>query len=141
MSDKAEDVHSELLMLYTNSINEINNFKQQQWHVTNYAMLVYAGLFSLSRVVATHPSTKLVLVGLILVTCFMACQWIYSLDTSIHARRARLDHIRIRHFTQAFRNARDAGPSVKLEQCWFFILTLALGAGVAALFLFLPPQN
>lgn len=24
MSDKAEDVHSELLMLYTNSINEIN---------------------------------------------------------------------------------------------------------------------
>lgn len=141
MSEKSDDAHSELMMLYTNSINEIHNFKQQQWHVTNYAMLVYAGLFSLSRVVASTIEMKLVLLAIIIVTFVLAGLWVKSLDSSIHARRARLDHIREKHFTSAFKSAREAGPSERIQYCWVFTTIMAIGAAVASVFLFLPSTS
>jgi len=130
--------HDELMMLYSASIQEIHNFKQQQWHVTNYTLLAYAGLFSLSRFAGSVPEAKVFLLAIMLLTAVVAGIWICSLDASIVARRDRMKHVREKHFSTAFIEARNAGPSEKIQFSWMFITIIFIGALLAGLFLFLP---
>ena len=48
---KEKQVNDELRLLYTSCVSEIAGFKQQQWQVTNYGLLLFAAVASIPKVV------------------------------------------------------------------------------------------
>jgi hypothetical protein len=104
--DKQNERHKaeeELRLLYQVSTQDLDFFKQQQWSVTNYVLLLYGTFFGISQIdnlkvsscerfVFCLVATALGIVGIYLVI---------KLEKSIKARRNRLDKVR-RLFTKTF---------------------------------------
>ena len=97
---KAEE---ELRLLYQVTTQDLAFFKQQQWSVTNYVLLLFGAFFGVTqfdtlkvglceRFILCLFATALAVVGILLV---------YKLEKSIIARRDRLENIR-RTFTKSF---------------------------------------
>jgi hypothetical protein len=106
-------VGDELRLLYSTAVAEIAGFKQQQWHVTNYGLLLYAGISSapkllggsiglLEQVILSTAALAVLIAGWILIGMF---------DESIRVRRERLTHIRSNYFSEEFRESWRAGKS------------------------------
>ncbi|MEW6168906.1 MAG: hypothetical protein AB1651_14605 [Pseudomonadota bacterium] len=130
--DLAEPVRSDLHLLYQVTVSDLAFFKSQQWAITNYSVLVYAGLVGLAQVVAQTALSKLVLVGVVVTACLAAIQIVRALDRSIVGRQARLTYIRS-NLSQEFNEAwgsMDKRPEFLLPK---FVLyaTVAIGAGLA----------
>jgi uncharacterized membrane protein len=132
MIDAQNAEHEELRLLYQTAVGEIAFFKQQQWSVTNYALLIFAGLVG----VAWHFDTPLAcwesrLAFLFAVITFMAAWLVLAkLQRSIEIRRSRLQRVRER-FTQAFRDA-IGEKSEENEATVYRLLRLVLVLGVIA---------
>lgn len=125
MNDDRADLH----LLYQVTAQDLAQFKNQQWSLTNYAILGYGGLVALKTFVTGRPCATLVLIAVALLVAISAITLLWRLEKSITGRRARLTHIRSR-LSNEFKDAWDAMD--KEEPIYlvpFWVLTFALGVG------------
>jgi hypothetical protein len=103
-------------LLYSSCVSEIGGFKQQQWNVTNYAMLVFGAVASVSKIV--EPLSQVEFAVLLLSgTAVLVVAWVIvgQLSDAIRVRRERLTHVRKHRLTEEFRNSWRAGKTP--EEC------------------------
>jgi len=129
--------NDELRLLYTSCVSEIASFKQQQWHVTNYGLLLYAAIASMPKLVGA----KLTELELFLLYggafAILAAGWflVGMLFTSIQERRGRQTEVR-KLFTPEFMHAWRVGqpesevpdlPREKPSLLWLFRAVFIVG--------------
>jgi hypothetical protein len=109
MSDENASTHEELRLLYQVSVTDLEFFKRQQWSVTNYALLLYAAIIGVARMLDGDVSRleKLVLCSVATGVAILASYILWVLNNSIDVRKARLASIR-KNFSAAFHNAWSA---------------------------------
>ena len=105
--------YEELRLLYSVTITDIANFKQQQWQVTNYGLLLYAAIASIPSLLQQKLSlAEYVFLWLISLTVTITgCVLVWMFHASLKARWERLTEIRKKHFTEEFRSAWRGGKS------------------------------
>jgi hypothetical protein len=112
-ADYDKRVADEAQLLYSTSVTEIAGFKQQQWHVANYALLLDATIVSFPKFVAPKLSQiEYVVLGIAALAVLIA-GWVMvgMFSGSILLRRKRLTHIRKSHLTDEFRTSWRGGAS------------------------------
>lgn len=134
--------NDELHLLYTSCVSEIASFKQQQWHVTNYGLLLYAVIASMPKVVATKLTELELFLLCIGAFSVLASGWflVGMLSSSIQERRGRQTEVRklfTEEFRQAWRVGRSKGevhdsPEEKPSLLWFFRTVFVVGFGVTS---------
>lgn len=131
--------YEELRLLYSVSVSDIAGFKQQQWHVTNYGLLLYAAIVSIPKIVDNLLLNEF---GVLYVASFgvMVAGWylVGLLHKSIQERRARLVECR-KLFTKEFMIAWRGGkseeeapdlpdrPEEKTSLLWLFRVIFGIG--------------
>lgn len=114
-SDAQKLVGDELRLLYSTAVTEISGFKQQQWRIANYGLLLYAAIASVTRL-PSFEVTKSEQVGLsvfALAVCVTGILLTHMFTQSIIVRRERLTFMRTSRLTEQFREAWRAGKSVE----------------------------
>ena len=113
-------------LLYSVSVNDIHNFKEQQWKVTNYVLLILTAIFSLSNLIENVSCIERTLLGVItIVLVVVGCYFTKRLHLSISFRQDRLSILRD-FLGQEFKNAWAAGKSdfeivaSKKDVLWLF---------------------
>ncbi len=93
MSDRD---HEELRMLYGITVTDLSYFKQQQWSVTNYALLAEAGLIGIAQLLGEPlpVADRGVLACLAVAAAVVALFVLNKLQRSVSLRQARLDAVR-----------------------------------------------
>jgi hypothetical protein len=88
--------HEELRLLYQVTVNDLAYFKTQQWSVTNYALLVLAGLVAAAQILRPNiaPLERVGLTCLAVLSAFGTLVVLAKLRRSISVRQARLDALR-----------------------------------------------
>lgn len=114
MTDAVPDENKqadELRMLYTVCVTEIASFKQQQWRITNYALLLYVAIAGMQRILVSFNLIEYIV---LFVAAFVVLSvgWIVLglLTESIQIRRRRLTEVR-KQFTVEFMDAWREGKS------------------------------
>ena len=80
-----------LRLLYSVSVSDIQNFKEQQWKVTNYVLLLFAAIISLSQFAKNmYCAERTILCVFTLVIVVVGCYFTRRLHTSIKIRQGRL---------------------------------------------------
>lgn len=135
-----EQKYDELRLLYSACVSEIDSFKKQQWHVTNYGLLLYAAIVSIPKLLGTPNQVEyFVLFGAAFGVVASGWYLVGVLAESIQVRRKRLTETR-KQFTSEFMNAWRYGkteaevpdkPEGKLKLLWFFRAVLLVGFGAA----------
>ncbi|CAG0999272.1 hypothetical protein MTYP_02756 [Methylophilaceae bacterium] len=128
MNDERADLH----LLYQVTTQDLAQFKNQQWLLTNYAILSYGGLVALKGVVATRHCATLVLVLVALLVAISAISLLWRLEKSIKGRRARLTHIRGSlsvEFNEAW-GAMNKEEPIYLVPFWVLTFSLAIGCSL-----------
>lgn len=97
-----EDLH----LLYQVSTSDLEYFKRQQWNVTNYALLLYAGMVGIVTLLgkSVTGTERLLLCSAATVTAVAAFYILWVLNNSIEVRRERLEAVR-GQLSQGFRDA------------------------------------
>lgn len=140
--DYEKKKNDELHLLYTSCVSEIASFKQQQWHVTNYGLLLYAAIASMPKVVATKLTELELFLFYIGTFTVLAAGWflVGMLSSSIQERRGRQTEVR-KQFTKEFKHAWRVGrpesevpdsPQEKPSLLWFFRSVFVVGFGVTS---------
>ena len=113
---KTKIIADEIRALYSASVSEVADFKHQQWRITNYGLLLYAGIASVPRLLGGQINIYeyVILVVAALAVHISGTTLIGMLADSIQGRRERLTHIRKKYFTDEFRDAWRAGKSEDL---------------------------
>ena len=98
---------ADLHLLYSLSVTEIAGFKQQQWSVTNHALVIQVALVGVDPLLNGHLENweRWLLAVLIGITAAAGGCVLFGLHRSIRARRKRLRRVRI-HLGTPFLNAR-----------------------------------
>ena len=120
----------ELRLLYQTAVADIAFFKQQQWRVTNYGLLLYAAIIAIPKVIEKKVSIieYWILFILALVVLIAGLYMLKSLDEAINSGRSRLTESR-KHFSQCFMTAWRGGkpenqqpdnPEDKQNLLWLF---------------------
>jgi hypothetical protein len=110
----ARQVAEESRLLYNASVTEIASYKQYQWNVTNYVLLIDAGIVSASHLLGEKSISSeqaFVLCVLAAISTVAGCWAVTRLSASILLRRQRLTHIRLHRFTEEFRNSWRIGKT------------------------------
>ena len=135
----AKQVNDELRLLYASCVSEIAGFKQQQWHVTNYGLLLLAAIASVPKVVERLTELEFFILYAAAFLVLSAGWYVLGLfSASIQMRRGRLTEVRSKHFTDEFKAAWRCGkseaevpdaPAEKINLLWFFRAVLTVGFG------------
>jgi len=138
-NEKEKTKNEELRLLYSACVSEIDSFKKQQWLATNYGLLLYAAIVSISKLLDTLNQIEYFA---LFAAAFgvAACGWylVGVLADSIQVRRKRLIETR-KQFTKEFMNAWRYGKTetevpdtleAKLILLWFFrsVFSVSFGA-------------
>lgn len=136
---KEQKVNEELRLLYTSCVSEIAGFKQQQWQVTNYGLLLFAAVASIPKVIPKLTQLEFFLLYSAAFVVLSAGWYVLGLfSESIQERRGRLTEIRRKHFTNEFKAAWRCGkteaevpdaPAKKIDLLWFFRAVFLIGFG------------
>lgn len=123
-------------VLYSACVQEIISFKSQQWHATNYALLLYGVVIAIAKTVNVESCIEEVVLFLLPILVFGAGWYVvHTLFTSINVRRKRLVQIRTKlpeNFMDAWRYGRSVdevpdNPNEKIKLSWLFYSVLILG--------------
>jgi hypothetical protein len=89
--------HTELQLLYTVSVSDLAFFKNQQWQISNYVLLIYAALVGITQLLRMNPlCSSALFLSLLATAVFVVAVWIlWQLKLSIEGRRDRLKKIRV----------------------------------------------
>ena len=123
-----EPDREELRLLYNVSVTDIAFFKQQQWAVTNHALVLHGALLFIAyRVLAVLLVTwqLWLLIVLTWAVCIAGLGMVDRLQGSIHGRRTRLQRVRD-HFGKPFNDAwAIQKPKDDVHQLLFAIILLS----------------
>jgi hypothetical protein len=112
--------NDELRLLYQVSVADLAFFKQQQWSIANYALLLYAALAGAVKLLQPpiRAQEPIVLCVLVVVTAIAASVVLWKQEAAIGIRRARLLALR-NEFTERFN--REWGAEGKPDEliAWF----------------------
>lgn len=122
--------YEELRLLYSVTVADIAGFKQQQWKITNYGLLLYAAIASVPKLLEKLAQAEFIVLWLTSLAV-MVSGWVlvWMFHASLKARWERLTEIRKRHFTEEFRSAWRGGrpeeavpddPTNRISLIWFF---------------------
>ncbi|MGY8773160.1 hypothetical protein [Spongiibacter tropicus] len=126
-------------VLYSTCVQEIMSFKSQQWHATNYALLLYGVVIAIAKTVEVESCIEEMMLFLLPVFVFGAGWYVvHTLFISIDVRRRRLSQIRTKlpeSFMDAWRYGRSIdevpdNPNEKIKLSWLFYSVLTLGLAV-----------
>jgi len=86
----------DLRLLYQISVNDLTYFKTQQWSVTNYTLLLYAGVVGVAQMLKPGLSVadRYVLVVLTVIVAAAVLGILTKLQKSVNVRQLRLDAVR-----------------------------------------------
>ena len=97
------EIGEELRLLYTTCITEIAFFKQQQWRVTNYALLIYVVIVGIPKFLGSLNRFEYILLFVFAAVVFGAGYWVLGLlSDSIKIRLEQQTNVRNR-FTTNFK--------------------------------------
>jgi len=125
-----EQIHAELLALYSACVSEIAGFKQQQFNVTNYSIALFAALVAVKQLFGASVSwERAVLVIFVIAAAAFAIVVQFQLWSAIQVRRARLRSIRSK-FSASFRESWDhpKGPDALH---WLLPFIVSIGGLIA----------
>lgn len=131
-SPDSSDDREELRLLYQITVNDLAYFKTQQWSVTNYALLLFAGVIGVAQLLRPNVTLadRVVLVG---ATIAIACSALFvlsRLQKSIRIRQSRLEAVRTQ-FTEAFHVAWAAEQKgIERMHALHLLRTALVGGGV-----------
>ncbi len=110
MSEDTPAAQNDLHLLYQASTGELEYFKRQQWNVANYALLLYAGMVGIAKLLGNGVTggERLLLCSAATVTAVAAIYILTVLNNSIDVRKARMEAVRER-LSQGFRDAWATG--------------------------------
>ena len=136
MTDATEN-QEELRMLYQVTVSDLTYFKIQQWSVTNYALLIFAGLIGVAQLIKPFLSSyeRLFLGGLAVTAMVAAMVILVKLRNSISVRQSRLFAARD-NFSASFKQAWSAevkGPEY-VHSIYFLYAPVLIG-GVLTIWL------
>lgn len=123
-------------VLYGTCVQEIISFKSQQWHVTNYALLLYGVVIAIAKTVNVESCIEETVLCLLPIFVFGAGWYVvHTLFISIDVRRKRLVQIRTKlpeSFMDAWRYGKSTdevpdNPNEKIKLSWLFYSVLTLG--------------
>jgi hypothetical protein len=101
----------ELRILYTSCVTEIASFKQQQWHITNYAILLYVAIAGMPRIPSSLNQIEYFVLFVAALAVLSAGWFVLGmLADSIQIRRGRQTECR-KAFTAEFMHAWRCGKS------------------------------
>ncbi|MBI3898278.1 MAG: hypothetical protein HY308_08270 [Gammaproteobacteria bacterium] len=139
-NQKHKSEMEELRLLYQVTVSDIVTFKQQQWHITNYALLLYVATVSIPKFFS-HDDSRLnrteYFCLFLAAFIVLASGWFLlgMFSSSLRQRQCRLTEIR-REFSELFRKCWRGGkpesqvpdtPHDKPSLLWFFRIVLAVG--------------
>jgi len=123
----------ELRLLYQITVSDLAYFKIQQWSVTNYSLLLFAGVVGVAQMLRPTLTAvdRIVLVAVTVAVAVSALVVLAKLQKSIGIRQSRLDAVRSQ-FTEAFQSAWAAEPKGRDRFHAIYLLRIAIagGAGV-----------
>lgn len=139
MTDSVPDAkkqEDELRILYTSCVTEIASFKQQQWQITNYAILLYVAIAGMPRILGSLNQVEYFVLFVATLAVLSAGWFVLGmLADSIHIRRSRQTEAR-KTFTTEFMHAWRYGksesevpdtPKEKPNLLWLFRSILVVG--------------
>jgi hypothetical protein len=128
--DLTESDSEELRLLYNVSVADIAFFKQQQWAVTNHALVLHGAFLFIAYQVLVSPLQTWQLWLLIVLTwavCIAGLGMVNRLQGSILGRRTRLERVR-GHFGKPFNDAWTIQkPKDDVHQLLFAVMLLSSG--------------
>lgn len=134
-ANKIKPDHEELRLLYQVTAGDLTYFKTQQWSVTNYSLLLYAGLVGVAQMLKPNfqSGDRALLVAGIAFAFTAALVVLYKLQVSIAIRQARLDAVREK-FTNEFHLAWAAEKkgAERLHAILFLRIAVIGGASLAS---------
>ena len=126
--------------LYHDAVESLRFYKQQQWSVTNYALLIYAAIFVLrSETILRTCEAKAILVLLVILTWLASAGVVSQLERRIRSVRRRVDKLHWGYFTPGEISALGLEPSPPQRNYWqhsifvLLILVSTVGAVVSCL--------
>ena len=124
----------DLILLYQVSVSDLSYFKTQQWNVTNYAVLLLAGLVGTGELIGSHsePFERVILAMLAVLASLAAQVVVGKLERSILVRQRRLELIRPQmgeRFEQLWASA-EKGKEF-FHSLWFLRMAIAFAALVS----------
>lgn len=126
--------HHELMMLYQITVDDLTYFKTQQWAVSTYAFLLYAGIVGVKELLGEQSDcTEKVVVSIFVVAVLIAgCAVLSKLQDSIRLRQKRLDATRVQ-FGKYFQAAWSAEIKGKeyIHSIWFLYAAVVFGSAVS----------
>jgi hypothetical protein len=120
----------ELRLLYQITVGDLTYFKTQQWSVTNYSLLLYAGIVGVAQMLkpTLTGSDRIVLASFTIAIATAALFVLAKLEKSISVRQSRLDVVRSK-FTDAFQFAWTAEDKGKERVHAVYLLRTAVVVG------------
>lgn len=121
---------NDLHLLYQVSTSDLEYFKRQQWNVANYALLLYAGMVGIAKLLGkgVTGSERLVLCSAATVTAVAAIYILTVLNNSIDVRKARMEAVRER-LSQGFRDAWATGDKHEEALSVYRLLLVVVASG------------
>ena len=111
--------HEELRLLYSISVGELANFKQQQWRVASYGLLLYAVIYWIANHVENLTAYLVaIFYCLVFLIAAVGLSLEEALDILIERRRERLNRIRS-YFSAEFNDAWEIDKSQN-SLLWMF---------------------
>lgn len=132
-----KDLPKRFEVIHRDSVENLIRLKRQLWQATYYAMLVYAGIFAVSRAIAPTDDEKRWLTWLVVLTWLAASYIVTSTQRGMEKNRARLGWIysecyddvevlKLRLDTQIAQKSFWKDPEFYLGS----MVSLAIGAGI-----------
>jgi hypothetical protein len=140
MSDEkiSNHIHNELIALQNLAASDIRFYKEQEWKVCNYGLLLYGAIIAIPKLVVSglNCGEYYFLAGLTTMTLVSGIYLIREMSKPLAKGRDRLSELR-KHFDQEVSlRAYAAGddPSIALQRSsekvsleWFFYIVLGIG--------------
>jgi hypothetical protein len=84
-----------LVAVFNNSADHIQFLKKQQWTITYYCLLLYAGIVAVLKTYLTDPSCfeRGILFAISAVLCVIGCILIFTFEKSMKEHRAIIENI------------------------------------------------
>jgi hypothetical protein len=122
----------DLHLLYQVSTADLEYFKRQQWNVTNYALLLYAGMVGIVTLLgkSVTQGERVLLCSAATVTAVAAFYILWVLNNSIEVRRERLEAVR-GELSQGFREAWSIADKPEEALSVYRLLWMVVATGAA----------
>jgi len=89
---KSDELSAQALVVYKMLHDQVDQYKKQQWTITNYAALIYAALFAVSREMKQFPGwVSWVLIAITIIAAAGAIALLFLIQLHLRDARQRVD--------------------------------------------------